>query len=61
MVGRFISARVSGESAIDRSDTRIDRQRRRVGLVLFVIFIGLPATFLLIWDYFPDFALRLFR
>jgi hypothetical protein len=61
MLTRFIRARIGGPSAIDRSDTRIDRQRRVIGLILFAIFFGLPAAFLLLWTYFPDFAARLFR
>jgi hypothetical protein len=51
MLARFIGARVSGESAIDHSDTRIDRQRRIVGLVLLIIFLLLPALFILFSDY----------
>jgi hypothetical protein len=61
MLANYIRARISRESAIDRSDTRIDRQRRIIGLILFLIFIGLPAAFILLWTYFPDFAMRLFR
>jgi hypothetical protein len=54
MVSNYITGRVPGESAIDRSDTRIDRQRRIIGLVLFIIFILLPASFLLLALNFPD-------
>jgi hypothetical protein len=52
MVANYIRARISGESAIDNSDTPIDRQRRIIGLILFLIFFGLPAAFLLYFLYF---------
>ena len=51
MLVRFVQARISGESAIDRSDTPIDRQRRIVGVVLLIIFILLPALFILFSGY----------
>ena len=51
MVANYIRARILGESAIDRSDTRIDRQPRVIGLVLFIIFILLPALFIVFSDY----------
>lgn len=51
MVANYIRARISGESAIDRSDTRIDRQRRAIGVVLLIIFILLPALFILLSGY----------
>lgn len=53
MVSDYITGRISGESSIDHSDTPIDRQRRIIGLVLFIIFILLPAAFLLLALYFP--------
>ncbi|HEY6207164.1 MAG TPA: hypothetical protein VIW21_13470 [Chthoniobacterales bacterium] len=59
MIANYIRAKITGES-VDPPD-RIDRQRQIVGLILFIIFIGLPAAFLLLWMYFPDFAARLFR
>lgn len=59
MISRYISAKLTAPG-LDNSDTRIDRQRRIVGLVLFVIFIGLPAAFLFICTYFPATAERLF-
>ena len=46
---------------LDNSDTRIDRQRRVIGLILFIIFIGLPAAFILLAIYFPEIAARPFR
>jgi hypothetical protein len=52
MLANHIRARIAGQFALDRSDTRIDRQRRIIGLILFVIFIGLPAVFILLWTYF---------
>jgi hypothetical protein len=51
MVANYIRARISGESAIDRSDTRIDRQRRAIGVVLLILFILLPALFILLSGY----------
>ncbi len=60
IVSRYLTAKLTAPG-LDNSDTRIDRQRRAVGLVLFVIFIGLPAAFLLLWTYFPELAERLFR
>ena len=61
MLPNYIRARIGGPSSIDRSDTRIDRQRRIIGLILFVIFIGLPAAFILLLTSLPDFLMRLFR
>ena len=52
MLANYIRGKVSGGSAIDNSDTRIDRQRRIIGLVLFIIFILLPALFLIFADRF---------
>ena len=52
MLTNYIRGRVSSESAIDNSDTRIDRQRRIIGLILFVIFILLPALFIIFADRF---------
>lgn len=49
------------DPGLDNNDTRIDRQRQIIGLILFIIFIGIPAAFLLVWIYFPDFAAKLFR
>ena len=49
------------DPGLDNNDTQIDRQRQVIGLILFVIFIGIPAAFLLLWIYFPDFAAKLFR
>jgi hypothetical protein len=49
MFANYIRARIPSQSALDRSDTRIDRQRRLIGLILFVIFIGLPAVLILLW------------
>ena len=49
------------DPGVDNKDTRIDRQRQIIGLILFIIFIGIPAVFLLVWTYFPDFAAKLFR
>jgi uncharacterized membrane protein YjfL (UPF0719 family) len=46
ILSRYIGAKLTAPG-LDRSDTRIDRQRRVIGLILFVIFIGLPAVFLL--------------
>jgi len=46
---------------LDNGDTRIDRQRRLVGLIMLIVFILLPAAFLGLWMYFPAFAERLFR
>ena len=60
IVSRYISAKLTAPG-LDNSDTRIDRQRRIVGLVMFIILIGLPAAFLLLWTYFPELAQRLFR
>ena len=60
IVSRYTRAKIVGPR-LDHSDTRIDRQRRVIGLILFVLFIGVPAAFLLLWDYFPDFAARFFR
>jgi hypothetical protein len=47
MFANYIRAKITGQS--DRSDTRIDRQRRIIGLILFVAFIGLPAVLILLW------------
>jgi hypothetical protein len=47
MFANYIRAKITGQS--DRSDTRIDRQRRIIGLILFVVFIGLPAVLILLW------------
>jgi hypothetical protein len=47
MLTNYIRAKTSGESAIDNSDTRVDRQRRLIGLILFIIFILLPALFII--------------
>ena len=60
MIVNYIRAKISGESweSIDPPD-KIDRQRQLVGLILFIIFIGLPVAFLLLCMYFPDFAARL--
>jgi hypothetical protein len=52
MLTNYIRGKVSSESAIDNSDTRIDRQRRIIGLILFVIFILLPALFIIPADRF---------
>ncbi len=60
IISRLLRAKIS-EPGLDNSDTPIDRQRRIVGLILFIIFIGLPAAFVLLFLYFPDFAMRLFR
>ena len=49
------------DPGVDNNDTRIDRQRQIIGLVLFIIFIGIPAAFVLLWIYFPDFAAKLFH
>jgi len=48
---RYTRAKIEAPG-LDNSDTRIDRQRRIVGLVLFIIFIGLPALVLLYYGYF---------
>jgi hypothetical protein len=45
-VANYIRVKITGQS--DRSDTRIDRQRRIIGLILFVVFIGLPAVLILL-------------
>ena len=49
------------DPGVDNNDTRIDRQRQIIGLILFIIFIGIPAAFLFVWIYFTDFAAKLFR
>ncbi len=54
MLVNYIRARVGGGSSIDNRNTPIDRQRRLVGLILFLTLIGLPAGFLLLWTYFPN-------
>jgi len=46
IISRLLRAKIS-EPGLDNSDTPIDRQRRIVGLILFIIFIGLPALVLL--------------
>ena len=60
IASRYIGAKISAPG-LDNDDTPIDRQRRIIGLILFIIFIGLPAAFVLLFLYFPDFAARLFR
>ena len=60
IASRYTRAKILAPG-LDNSDTRIDRQRRIIGLILFIILIGLPAAFLLLWTYFPEFATRLFR
>ena len=60
IASRYISAKISAPG-LDNDDTPIDRQRRIIGLVLFIIFIGLPAAIVLLSLYFLDFAARLFR
>ena len=57
---RYIRAKVE-TPGLDDGNTRVDRQRRIVGFILFILFIGVPAIFLLLWTYFPDLAVRLFR
>ena len=60
MLSNLICVKIM-DPGVDNNDTRIDRQRQIIGLILFVIFIGIPAAFVLLWIYFPDFAARLFR
>jgi uncharacterized membrane protein len=60
MAANYISARIAGESTIDPSDTPIDRQRRIIGLVLFIVFIVMPALLLLLAMYFPALFVRWF-
>ena len=60
MVANLIRVKIE-DPGLDNNDTRIDRQRQIIGLILFIIFIGIPAAFLLVWIYFPDFAAKLFR
>jgi hypothetical protein len=47
IASRYIGAKIS-VPGWDNDDTPIDRQRRIIGLILFIIFIGLPAAFLLL-------------
>ena len=53
MLANYLRAKIAGASSIDRGDTRIDRQRRIIGLILFIIFIGLPAAFVFCGSAFP--------
>ena len=57
---RYTRAKIAAHGIDDGTSTRIDRQRRIVGLVLFVVFIGLPALFLLLLIYFPKALSHLF-
>jgi hypothetical protein len=61
MLANYVRATITGRSEIDNSETRIDAQRRIVELIVFLIVIGLPAAFILLWSYFPDFARGLSR
>lgn len=60
IVARYTRFRSLAPS-LDNSDTPIDQRRRLIGLVLLIIFLGLPAVVLFLWTYFPDVAARLSR
>ena len=42
---RYMRAKIEAPG-LDNSDSPIDRQRRIIGLILFIIFIGVPALVL---------------
>ena len=59
IASRYTRAKINSPG-LDDGNTRIDRQRRLVGLIMFMIFIGLPAAVLFLLIYFPEFITKLF-
>jgi hypothetical protein len=56
----YVITRFSQYSAFERGDAPIERERRIIAWVLAIVFLGLPAGFILFFFFFTDLFFRVF-